>query len=227
MALRPLLKVLACLCLLAPMLLVALEQDAQKLIALVRDNYGESAAQRVTQWQALLEQSKTESELTQLTLVNDFFNQMQWLEDQTVWGKNDYWATPSEFLGAGAGDCEDFSIAKYYSLRKLGVDDEKMRLIYVKALDYQQFHMVLAYYETPSSVPVILDNINPQILPATKRNDLAPVYSFNAQHLWLVKEQGRGELAGKSDRLKLWTELREGWQAQRMRQPILKQGTAQ
>ncbi|WP_269459990.1 transglutaminase-like cysteine peptidase [Vibrio rumoiensis] len=93
-----------------------------------------------------------------------------------------------QFLNAGGGDCEDFSIAKYYTLRELGVDDEKLRLIYVKSLTLNQFHMVVAYYETPSSMPLILDNIDGEIKPASQRSDLVPVYSFNATNLWITKE---------------------------------------
>ncbi len=55
---------------------------------------------------------------------------------------------PLEFLGSNAGDCEDFTIAKYFSLLELGVSDKKLRLVYVKTIELNQFHMVLAYYST-------------------------------------------------------------------------------
>lgn len=67
-----------------------------------------------------------------------------------------------------------------------------MRMVYVKALDYNQFHMVVAYYDTPSSVPVILDNLIGSIRPASQRRDLMPIYSFNGSHLWLMKARGQG-----------------------------------
>jgi predicted transglutaminase-like cysteine proteinase len=124
-------------------------------------------------------------------------------------GKRRLLATPLEFLGVGAGDCEDFSIAKYFSLRELGVADNKLRLVYVKALELNQFHMVVAYYPTPSSVPLLLDNLDGDIKPATKRPDLLPIYSFNASKLWLMKQKGQGQLAGKASRLSLWNDLRQ------------------
>lgn len=145
-------------------------------------------------------------EREKLTLVNDFFNQLEFVDDLTHWGKDDYWATPQEMLVSGGGDCEDFATAKYFTLRQLDVANEKLRLIYVKSLSLNQPHMVLGYYPEPTADPLILDNLVKKILFASERTDLLPVYSFNAQGLWVIKEQG-SEPAGRADRLSLWREL--------------------
>ena len=145
-------------------------------------------------------------ESTKLRAVNDFFNKVRWLDDLTVWGKNDYWATPLEFLERNAGDCEDFSIAKYFTLRELGVPESKLRIMYVKALAYNQAHMVLLYYASPSAMPLVLDNINPKIEPASKRTDLVPVYSFNGSGLW-INNSPTGQKVGTSDRIGPWRDL--------------------
>lgn len=169
--------------------------------------YGPRAELRIMAWRRTIEESRGLSVEQKLQNVNNFFNMLQFVDDQVHWGKNDYWATPIEFLGSGGGDCEDFTIAKYFALRELGVPDEKLRLVYVKALRLNQHHMVLAYYHTPTSVPVLLDNLDKTIKPAIQRNDLLPIYSFNAENLWLAKEKGRGQLVGGSSRLSLWTDL--------------------
>ncbi|NLU97230.1 sulfate adenylyltransferase [Marinomonas sp. UCMA 3892] len=169
--------------------------------------YGAGAEKRILAWRKLIDDSRSLPIVDQLTQVNNFFNQMDFVDDMTLWGKEDYWATPIEFLGMQAGDCEDFTIAKYFTLRELGVPDEKLRLVYVKALKLNQHHMVLAYYHKPTSVPVLLDNLDKELKPASKRNDLLPIYSFNAENLWLSKEKGRGVLVGGSSRLSLWTDL--------------------
>ncbi len=80
-----------------------------------------------------------------------------------------------ELLTTNGGDCEDFSIAKYLTLRAMGVPDDQLRIIYVKALELNQAHMVLAWYKTPGSDPLILDNLINDIKPASQRNDLEPV----------------------------------------------------
>jgi len=170
--------------------------------------YGSEPAEQVRQWRDLLQDSKGNSEMEKLVAVNNFFNRrLKFIDDMLHWEKNDYWATPFEFIGTGAGDCEDFSIAKYFSLLELGVPNDKLRITYVKALAYNQAHMVVTYFPEPGAIPLVLDNINPAIEPANKRKDLLPVYSFNGTGLWLAKERGLGKKAGSADRISLWTDL--------------------
>lgn len=173
----------------------------------VEKRYGKPAADRLRAWQRLVEKAWGKPELEQLKLVNDFFNNRIFTTDRRLWHREDYWATPVEFLIKNAGDCEDFAIAKYFTLRKLGVLDSKLLLTYVKAIRLNQAHMVLTYYKTPRAIPLVLDNINPRILPATKRRDLVPIYTFNGGGLWLAKQRGKGKLLGQSGRLKKWREL--------------------
>ncbi|MGO3344047.1 MAG: transglutaminase-like cysteine peptidase [Marinomonas sp.] len=173
----------------------------------VGQQYGKNAQKRVLAWRTLVDESQNLSIVDKLTKVNNFFNQLDFVSDIAHWGKEDYWATPIEFLATRGGDCEDFTIAKYFTLRELGVPDKQLRLVYVKALRLNQHHMVLAYYHKPTSIPVILDNLDKELKPASQRNDLLPIYSFNAKNLWLSKEKGRGQLVGGSSRLSLWTDL--------------------
>ncbi|MBP0048989.1 transglutaminase-like cysteine peptidase [Marinobacterium sp. AK62] len=171
--------------------------------------YGDQAAKRLDAWQRLIRESANLPEHEKLKRVNRFFNQVRFLDDIVHWKKKDYWATPVEFLISNGGDCEDFSIAKYYTLRALGVADEKMSLAYVKALELNQAHMVLTYYDTPQSMPLVLDNLIGDIRPANERPDLLHVYTFNGDSLWLSKRGRRAELVGTSDRLAPWVKLRD------------------
>jgi len=170
--------------------------------------FGQTAKDRVVAWQNLIVNHRGDSEWKSIHAVNEFFNRMHFVSDKKHWHRNDYWATPVEFLSTNGGDCEDFSIAKYFTLRALGVPDEKLRITYVKALRLNQAHMVLAYYEAPDSDPLILDNLIAQIRPASRRHDLLPVYSFNGKNLWMSKERGQGRrVAGGSQRINLWRDL--------------------
>jgi len=181
-----------------------------EFLAQVQQQYGSSAKQRVIDWQQLIEseQSRHNSEWDLIHTVNDFFNEMNFVSDLKHWRRDDYWATPVEFLATNGGDCEDFSIAKYFTLREMGVPDDHLRITYVKALRLNQAHMVLAWYESPDSDPLILDNLIPSIEPAYRRTDLLPVYSFNGNNLWMSKERGQGrKVAGGSQRINLWRDL--------------------
>lgn len=181
-----------------------------ELIDRIKIKFGNEAAERVLIWQQLIDSSKTLGEKEKLERVNSFFNQqIEFVDDDYLWGLNDYWATPLEVLSMGAGDCEDYAIAKYFTLRELGVADSKMRITYVKALELNQAHMVLTFFETPRSIPLVLDNLIPAIKVATSRRDLLPVYSFNGSGLWLAKTRGGGKRVGGSSRLGKWGKLKE------------------
>ena len=163
--------------------------------------------QRIDAWQNLLATQKQASELDKLTVVNQFFNkQMRYAEDIDLWHEVDYWATPIQSLIKGAGDCEDYAIAKYFSLRRLGVPSEKLLITYVKALRLNRAHMVLTYYPSPNAIPLVLDSLIDVIKPANERPDLLPVYAFNGEGLWLPGAQGNKKV-GDTKRLSRWQDL--------------------
>ena len=159
---------------------------SNEMLEKLKSEYSEQAFRRGVAINKLLVELKGQDIDKQLAEVNRFFNQFDYREDHLHWGQQDYWATPYEFIGTHSGDCEDFVIAKYFALRKLGVPDERLYLTYVKALEQNVAHMVLSYFPTPSSIPQILDNYNPRIVSADRRKDLLPVYSFNAKSLFLT-----------------------------------------
>jgi len=183
--------------------------DFERLQHALVAHFGVGQAGLFGEWQRLLVDGRAKGEAEKLRRVNDFFNRrIAFDDDRSIWGQSDYWATPIETIGQGRGDCEDFAIAKYYSLIDLGVPLNKLRLVYVKAsLDgpsgpMQQAHMVLAYYATPNDDPLVLDNLNPEIRPASRRPDLSPIFSFNSEGLW----QGTGNHSSKSS-LSRWQDL--------------------
>ena len=179
--------------------------DFDRMQQSVMARFGPGSIPVLREWQQLLNEDRNVSEADKLRKVNDFFNRrIIFGDDITIWGQSDYWATPLETMGHGRADCEDFSIAKYYSLLEMGIPLAKLRLVYVKAHSNgtQQANMVLAYYATPSSDPLVLDNLNTDIRPASRRTDLSPIFSFNSAGLW----QGTGNLSSKSN-LSRWQDL--------------------
>lgn len=155
-----------------------------------------------------IERSGVQDEVQRLREINDFFNRrLAFKDDAVTWGLPDYWAAPLESLEKRAGDCEDYAIAKYFSLAAAGVPTARLRMVYVRArLAGQSLaHMVLAYYAEPGAEPLILDNLRPEVLPASQRSDLTPVFSFNTEGLW----QGTGQVTAGDPmaRLSLWREL--------------------
>jgi len=180
-----------------------------QVLSHVEKEFGIPARDRLEHWQQLLNSPKDLPEKKKLILVNSFFNQTNFVSDIEHWGKEDYWATPMEFLITNGGDCEDYSIAKYFALRELGVSEEKLRITYVKALKLNQAHMILAYYSEPDAEPLILDNLIKEIKSGSERVDLYPIYSFNGDGLWLSIQRGLGKKVGQATKLSQWNEVNE------------------
>ena len=182
-----------------------------KKMAQFSKKYGPQATKRVEIWDRIMQESQNKKVLHKLKNVNDFFNKIKYKRDLAHWGKNDYCAAPFEFMGTGAGDCEDYAIAKYYSLIKLGIPEHKLRITYVKLLrkrtKYEEAHMVLTYYHKKNSTPIVLDNVNKKLQLASKRKDLNPIYSFNANGLWQAKNKGKSSIKIGSNNLKAWQDL--------------------
>ena len=156
-----------------------------EMLEKLKSSYGQRAYNKGLELKELLHNLQGKDVKTKLQRVNSFFNQFTYHSDSSLWKQEDYWATPTEFIGLKGGDCEDYVISKYFALRSLGVPDNKLYLTYVKATEQNLAHMVLNYFETPTSIPLVLDNYNPELLPATNRDDLKPIYSFNADSLFL------------------------------------------
>jgi len=181
---------------------------SERLIEAYSQRFRTPVRSRVEGWKNFARDAKaapTGREVELLTRVNYFLNRIPFVDDEKHWGMLDYWATPAESVSSNGADCEDFSIAKYFMLKELGIPVSRLRLIYVKAVKLNQAHMVLAYYATPSSEPLVLDNLEETVRPASQRTDLVPVYSFNDEEVW-VEARGR---VGTPRQIRNWTLLLE------------------
>lgn len=188
-------------------MLLAAAYDAARVLQAAAER-GPRVAEQAQALVQQIEHSGVQAEPQRLREINDFFNRrLAFRDDAQTWGMPDYWASPLEALERRAGDCEDYAIAKYFALAAAGVPTARLRMVYVRArLQGQSLpHMVLAYYAQPAAEPLILDNLRPEVLPASQRGDLTPVFSFNTEGLW----QGVGHVTQGDPlvRLSLWREL--------------------
>lgn len=185
--------------------------DQHKMQNIMQARYGNDGVVLLNMWKRMLENVTNASPEAKLLHVNQFFNSnVRYIEDKVLWKKSDYWATPVEIMGMRAGDCEDYTIAKYLSLLQLGIANDQLRLIYVRAQiggshsKLFQAHMVLGYYATPDATPLILDSLTNTIEPANNRPDLRPVFSFNREGLWVGSQATQ---ADPTARLSRWRDL--------------------
>lgn len=192
-------------------LLVSADINPHKMQQVMQARYGNDGSALLGAWNRMLDTASKATSQEKLTQVNQFFNRnVRYTEDSVLWKKSDYWATPIETMGMRAGDCEDYTIAKYLSLLQLGIANEQLRLIYVKAQiggpqsKLFQAHMVLGYYASPDAIPLILDSLTSTIELASNRPDLHPVFSFNSEGLWVGNQ---ATAADPTARLSRWRDL--------------------
>nr|WP_279347251.1 transglutaminase-like cysteine peptidase [Govania unica] len=121
----------------------------------------------------------------QIVAINHFMNLAPYVTDMVNWGVPDYWATTREFMQKD-GDCEDYAIAKYFSLKALGVPADSMRIVIVEDMNLKTPHAVLAVYEAGADkgVPLILDNQLPGPVKASSILHYKPIYSINESAWW-------------------------------------------
>ena len=180
----------------------------EKLLSKIIQKYKVFAKKRFFYLQKSLDRVKESSELEKLEAVNKFYNGVSYISDIKLYKKNDYWATPWEFLGKDKGDCEDYVISKYFALIYLGIDSKKLFFTYVRSTKFKSAHMVLTYFETPRSEPLILDNNNQKIFPASQRKDLTPIYNFNGESLYKASKHGSGKKVKSKKAHKKWDQLK-------------------
>ena len=102
-------------------------------------------------------------------------------EDIENWGREDYWAIPAEFI-ARSGDCEDYAIAKYFTLKELGIPPKSMRIVVLRDTIRNLAHAVLAVYMDGEAY--ILDNVTDIVLPHTRIRNYRPQFSVNEFGRW-------------------------------------------
>ncbi len=133
-------------------------------------------------WDALKKKVEGKDPLTQIKIVNSFWNQWPYKQDPRAYKSPDYWATPAEFKKI-SGDCEDYAIAKYFTLRSFGFPMEKMRIVVVKDTILRLAHAILAVYIDGDVY--ILDNLSRNVLSHGRIRNYVPQYSVNEKNRWM------------------------------------------
>jgi len=138
-------------------------------------------------WGKFLKSLKGRDKYTQIRAVNARMNKAKYISDKTNWGRKDYWATPGEFM-ARFGDCEDFAIVKYLSLRLLGFKERELRVVAVKDLNLKVGHAVLIVKlkdpKTKKRKIYLLDNQIKKVVEAKTVRHYEPVFSINKDFWW-------------------------------------------
>jgi predicted transglutaminase-like cysteine proteinase len=186
---------------------VAAFEVSEKLLEKVREQHGAVAEARLRNWKRMVKHSDARLDIEKLTLVNEFINRAHRVNDTDSWYKTDARADPLEFLVNHSGDGQDFTVAKLFTLHQMGVDLAKLRISYVKSNGLNRPHTVLAYFSSPTSEPLILDNVERLIKPSSAREDLEPIYLFDPRDVQMVDGGSRQLPKEKSNHIVKWQNL--------------------
>ncbi len=164
-------------------------------------------------WSDLVNNNLNKPTEEKLQKANAFFNsRLIYASDRQAWGEKDYWATPYESLEKGGGDCDDFAIAKYVTLRKMGIPKQDLKLAYVyleRPGRKREAHLVLLH-QPPGTKGTVLDNFNKSLKSPAQRKDLRPVFTFNENGLWMSSgDNSSKRLSGTTDNLKKWQSVQD------------------
>ena len=115
--------------------------------------------------------------VAKLEAVNAFVNaRVRFVDDSVQFGVGDRWMAPSETLGRGRGDCEDYAIAKRALLRAAGVADKDLYLVVLKDLTRRADHAVLVVRAAGRFL--VLDNGTDRIVDSVDVRDYRPILTF-------------------------------------------------
>jgi predicted transglutaminase-like cysteine proteinase len=115
---------------------------------------------RLIDWLKLINSFRTKPEMEKVVVVNNFFNDVIIpLEDPIGC---DYWLSVIETIILGTGDCDDYAVAKYVSLRLMAIPSDRLIIAAMKFLTNGNAHAALLYYprddEKPGN-PYVPDNL--------------------------------------------------------------------
>lgn len=134
------------------------------------------------EWSAFLSGLRGRDRRSQLEAVNAYMNRQPYLTDPRNYGVSDYWATPAEFLTRD-GDCEDYAIAKFLSLRALGFANDMLRIVVLQDLNLRVGHAILVVFLDGEAL--VLDNQVRRVVRAEAIHHYQPIYSINEEYWWL------------------------------------------
>ena len=155
----------------------------------IHDNIPEGLCQtrlldacHLKKWHEFIDSIRKLAPSEQLRRVNDFANQQAYVLDMENYGVDDYWATPQQFLHNN-GDCEDYAIIKLLSLKQLGHDVSRMRIVVLQDTNLRLAHAVLAVDYKGDTL--ILDNQVAEVVSHRYVVHYVPIYALNEQHWWM------------------------------------------
>lgn len=173
----------------------ALKQDVKALKACLKDE-SNCTGTAMTSWRELVKGLKNSDDMTKMNFVNAFFNRWQYRTDIETYNVSEHWAGPIAFM-QNSGDCEDYAIAKYVTLKFLGFKDNAMRIMAV--IDNNRGgigHSVLSVESDEGKM--VLDNTASRVYSDGQQTGYAPRFAVNQSGIYTYAQQPQIVMANYS-----------------------------
>jgi predicted transglutaminase-like cysteine proteinase len=104
-----------------------------KTVALCRFDRARCPSAAALRFLSIIDSARERKGLARLGEINRSINlAIRPMSDLVQYHVEDLWSSPLATLAAGAGDCEDYAIAKFVALREAGVAPEDLRLVIMR-----------------------------------------------------------------------------------------------
>ena len=153
-------------------------------------------SESVAAWQVFLRAVRSESRVGQIRNVNVWFNMLPYKQDNWIYGKDDHWASVGEFLEQ-SGDCEDFAIAKYLTLRQLGFPVDSMWVSIVYDVYSGTDHAFLIVEHDGETF--VLDNRDDEVSGTRHSYRYQPHFLFNEKDVHIYESPVMARTIRKDD----------------------------
>lgn len=157
----------------------AIETEA-KIIADCRADLASCTSRPAIQFLRIVDAAAARSGLARLGEVNRAVNlAIRPVSDQAQYGVDDLWVSPLATLAAGAGDCEDYAIAKFVALHEAGVAVQDIRLVIMREILSGEDHAVVA--ARVDGRWHLLDNRHLAMIEDTEVDKYRPIFAIDAE----------------------------------------------
>lgn len=162
----------------------ARQQRSLQALAHCEQNPALCESKEIERWTGLVNDLKAQNKLRQLITVNRWFNRLPYKYDEYAYNTIDYWADTAELLSK-RGDCEDFALSKYFTLRRLGFSPDELKITVVYDQEKYLNHAVLMVYT--GGTRYMLDSNSDDMGPSPMEYRYKTIYAFNENTAWFYQ----------------------------------------
>src|SRR5258707_4899078 len=119
--------------------------DERLVLRMCEENRASCQSPAALQFLAIVDSGRALEGRARLGEINRAINlKLKPMSDLALYGAEDVWSPPLATFALGAGDCEDYAIAKFVALQEAGVSPDDLRIVILRDDRREEDHAVVA-----------------------------------------------------------------------------------